>query len=248
MLLAAAAIAAVHAAEGGAHVLGGKYVAQIHPQFAIAETTQVGEASGYRHVARHRHAHATHRRPLVIEAVAAALVAAPALQEPLHTAVGPVAALVERRVLAAHQHAVFIDAQGDGVVAQRKPARVELVDAGLQVEGLQQAFAIKGIHPRIARQQHGERRGLHGGSGIHVGLRGAQAQALEAIHRQHAEAEGAALRAAQVTAVHAPGLQVVLLPQVMAVVGVVQLERAVRAAGLVTLLAEGPVGGQVPAL
>ncbi len=248
VLLATAAVAAVHAAEGAADLLGGEHMAQVQPQFAIAEAAEVGDTGRHCHVARHRHAQAGHRCQLVVETVAAALVTAAALHEPLHAAVGPVTALVEWRVLAAHQYAVFVDAQGDGVVAQRKPARIELVDTGLQVEGLQQALAIERIHPCIACQQHGERRGLYGGRRIHVGLRGAQAQALEAVHRQHAEAEGAALRTAQVAAVHAPGLQVVLLPQVMAVIGVVQLEVAVGAAAAIVLLAEGPIGRQVPAL
>ncbi len=248
MLLAAAAIAAAHAAEAGAHVLGGEHVAQVHAQLAVAETAEIGDACGKRHVAAHRHAQAGHGRHLAIKAVTAALVAAAALHEPLHAAVGPVAALVERRLFAANEHAVFVDAQGDGVVAEREAPRVQVVDAGLQVEALQQALAIESIHACIAGQQHGQRRGLHGCFGIHVGLGGADAQASKAVHRQHAETEGASLRAGQVAAIHAAGLQVVLLAQVVAVVGVVELEIVAAPASAVLLAVEVPVHGDVAAL
>ncbi len=248
MLLAAAAVAALQATEGGTDVLGGEGMAQVHTQLAIAEAAEVGDAGGDRRGAAQWHAQAGHGGHLAVEAVAAALVAAATLQEPLHAAVGPVAALVERRVLAAHQLAIFVDAQGDGVVAEREPAGVELVDAGRQVEGLQQALAIEGVHPCIARQQHRQWQCLHGGIGIHVGLGGAYAQAGEAIHRQHAETEGAALRAGQVAAVHAPGLQIMLLAQVMAVIGVVELELIAAAATTVLLAVEVPVHGDVAAL
>ncbi|MNT66551.1 hypothetical protein D3C72_2046230 [compost metagenome] len=56
MLLATAAIAAVHAAEGGADLLGGEHMAQVQPQFAIAEAAEVGDAGRHCHVARNRHA------------------------------------------------------------------------------------------------------------------------------------------------------------------------------------------------
>ncbi|WP_251279011.1 TcfC E-set like domain-containing protein, partial [Enterobacter hormaechei] len=48
-----------------------------------------------------------------VTAAASALVALPALHEPLQARIGPVTTLVERGILAAHQHAVFVDAQGD---------------------------------------------------------------------------------------------------------------------------------------
>src|SRR2546427_483045 len=133
VLLPAAAITALHAAEAGADLLRGEHPAQVHAQFAVAEARQVGHASGDGGAAAQRHAYTGHGGHLAIELVAAALAAAAALHEPLHAAVGPVAALVEGRFFAAYQHAVFVDAQGDGVVAEREAPRIDLVDAGLQV-------------------------------------------------------------------------------------------------------------------
>lgn len=128
-----------------------------------------GGTGGHRRVAAQRHAHAGHRDALAIESIAAALIAVATLHEPLPLAVGPVAALVEGRLLGAHQHTVLVDAHADQVVAEREIAGVDLVDAGLQVEGLQQALAIEHVHPRIARQQHGQRAGLHRRVGVHIG-------------------------------------------------------------------------------
>ena len=88
--------------------MGGQHVAQVQAQLTVAVSAKVGDTGGKRGVAAQRHAQAGHRHAFAVEAVAAALVAAAALHEPLPLAVGPVAALVERRLLGAHQHTVLV--------------------------------------------------------------------------------------------------------------------------------------------
>ncbi|KAG0947327.1 hypothetical protein G6F31_014211 [Rhizopus arrhizus] len=134
MLLAAAAITATQHAEGAAQILGRELAAHVQPQFAIAETGDVGHACGQRQVARQWKADTCLQHALAVTAGAAALVALPALHEPLQARIGPVTALVERCILTAHQHAVFVDAQGDAVAAHRETAGIQLIDAGLQIE------------------------------------------------------------------------------------------------------------------
>ncbi|KAG1534794.1 hypothetical protein G6F50_015476 [Rhizopus delemar] len=96
MLLAAAAITATQHAEGAAQILGRELAAHVQPQFAIAETGDVGHACGQRQVARQWKADTCLQHALAVTAGAAALVALPALHEPLQARIGPVTALVER--------------------------------------------------------------------------------------------------------------------------------------------------------
>ena len=163
-------------------------------------------------------------------------------------AVGPVTALVEGGFFGTHQHAILVDAHAHQVAAEREVAGIYLVDAGLQVVGLQQALAVEHVHARIAGEQDRQWRGLHGSIAVHVSLGGAHAGTVEAVQRQHAETEGAALWAGQVAAVHAPGLQVVLLAQVMAVIDVVEFEMRIATAAAVALLGEVPVSGHMAPL
>ncbi len=248
VLLATTALAALHGTETGADVLGGRHLAQVQPHFAMLAAADVGHPGGDGHSASQRQAQARHRRRLAIETVIAALVAASSLQEPLHAAVGPVAALLEGDVLRAYQHAIFKDAQADDVAAEWKIPGVERVDASLQVERLQQALAIESIHARIACQQHGQWRSPHHGIGINIRLGGTHAHALETIQRQHAETEGTAQRTGQVAPVHAPQLQIMLGAEIVAIIGVVQLESIAACEVAAALVAEVPFSGQVSAL
>ncbi|MNV60288.1 hypothetical protein D3C71_1527470 [compost metagenome] len=176
-----------------------------------------------------RHAHAGLQRGIVIARIARD--DPPALHEPLQALVIPVdAGFVERRFFTSDQHAIFIDAQGHDVAAGREARGIDIVDAAVQIERLQQALAIVGIHACVAAQQHGQGRALAHGGLIDIRLGGAEADAFKAIQRQHGEREVAAECAGEVAAVHATELHVVPALQIMAQVSIVDAEVLVTAA------------------
>ncbi|GEM_PF-6442534 len=224
--------------------MGAQRLAALQAELAVGDVVNDGRAHGHGQVGVQRQAQAGLQRAAVIALIVRDQ--PPALHEPLPAVLIPGGTgFTERRVFGAHQYAIFKDAQVDQIAAGRKPRGVQIIDAAVQVEALQQALPIVGIHACVAAEQHGQRAALPDHRPVQIGLGGAEADALEAVQRQHAESEIAALGAGEVAAVHAAHLHIVLARQIIAQVQVIEGQRIAAATAALLLPVVGPVHADV---